>query len=111
MQFDNKVAIITGGAQGIGFEISLKLAENGAVAVIADVVEEKAKKASAELIAKGFKSDYLTVDVSNFSQVSEKFKKVLDKYGHINILINNAGITRDKLLLRMEEEDWDKVKK
>ncbi|MFH1352300.1 MAG: 3-oxoacyl-[acyl-carrier-protein] reductase [bacterium] len=109
MEFTDKVAVVTGGAQGIGFAIAGKLAENGATAVIVDINEDKAKEASSKLRASGFKSDYKAFDVSDFQEVLAKFKEILDKFGHIDILINNAGITRDALLMRMGEEDWDKV--
>ncbi|MCD6413947.1 MAG: 3-oxoacyl-[acyl-carrier-protein] reductase [Elusimicrobia bacterium] len=109
MKFENKVAVVTGGAQGIGFAISEKLASEGALVVIADIVSENAKNAVASLEEKGYQSDFIVVDVSQTAEVQEKFKEVLDKYGHIDILINNAGITADRLLMRMNEDDWDKV--
>jgi len=109
MIFKDKVAVITGGAQGIGFAIAEKLSEGGALAVIADVAEEKAKEASEKLLKAGLKSDFVAVDVSNFKDAAEKMKKVIEKHGAVDILVNNAGITRDGLLLRMTEEDWDKV--
>jgi len=109
MEFTDKVAVVTGGAQGIGFAIAGKLAGNGAVAVIADINEEKAKEASSKLREAGFKSDYKAFDVSDFKEVNAKFKEILDKFGHIDILVNNAGITKDGLLMRMGEDDWDKV--
>lgn len=109
MEFTNKVAVVTGGAQGIGFAIARKLAENGAATVIVDINEEKARDAASKLREAGFKSDYKSLDVSDFKEVLAKFKEILDKFGHIDILINNAGITKDALLMRMGEDDWDKV--
>ncbi len=109
MKFEDKVAIVTGGARGIGFAISEKLARDGATVVIADIMEESARNAADGLAGKGLKSDFVAVDVSKTDEVQEKFSKVLDKFSHIDILINNAGVTADRLLMRMSEADWDKV--
>ncbi|MCD6423313.1 MAG: 3-oxoacyl-[acyl-carrier-protein] reductase [Elusimicrobia bacterium] len=109
MNLDGKIAVITGGAQGIGFAISQKLASLGVTSVIVDIQEDKAKDAAKRICDSGFNSDWAVCDVSNFQQVSATFKEILDKHKKIDILINNAGITRDALFLRMSEDDWDKV--
>lgn len=109
MDLKGKVAIVTGGAQGIGKSIATQLAQAGANIVIADVVEEVAKSTAQEISQKGNEAISIKVDVSSLSSVEEMVKKTLDKFGRIDILINNAGITRDALVMRMKEEDWDLV--
>jgi 3-oxoacyl-[acyl-carrier protein] reductase len=109
MILKDKVAVITGAARGIGKEIALKLAREGAKIVICDVNQEELKNAQEEIGKLGVEVMTAMVDVSSFQQVTEFINNVLDKFERIDILINNAGITRDKLLLRMEEKDWDSV--
>lgn len=109
MGLKGKVAIVTGGAQGIGKSIATRLAQAGANVVIADVMEEVAKSTAQEISQKGNETISIRVDVSSLSSVEEMVKKTLDKFGRIDILINNAGITRDGLVMRMKEEDWDLV--
>ena len=109
MDLKGKVAIVTGGAQGIGKTIATQLAQEGANVVIADVVEEVAKSTAQEISQKGSEAISIGVDVSILSSVEEMVKKTLDKFGRIDILVNNAGITRDALVMRMKEEDWDLV--
>lgn len=109
MDLKGKVAIVTGGAQGIGKSIATQLALAGANVVIADVMEEVAKSTAQEISQKGSEAISIVVDVSRLSSVEEMAKKTLDKFGRIDILVNNAGITRDALIMRMKEEDWDLV--
>ena len=109
MDLKGRVAIVTGGAQGIGKSIAAQLALAGANVVIADVAEEMAKSTAEEISRKGSEAVSIVVDVSSLSSVEEMVKKTLDKFGRIDILINNAGITRDALVMRMKEEDWDLV--
>ncbi len=105
----DKVAIITGGARGIGKEIALALAREGVRLALADINPENLAQAEKELASCGVKVCTFAVDVTDFSQVEQMVNKTLDKFKKIDILINNAGITRDALLVRMKEEDWDKV--
>ena len=109
MDLKGRVAIATGGAQGIGKSIATQLALAGANVVIADMAEEMAKSTAKEISQKGSEAVSIVVDVSSFSSVEEMVKKTLDKFGRIDILVNNAGITRDGLVMRMKEEDWDLV--
>jgi len=109
LDLKGRVAIVTGGAQGIGKSIAAQLALAGANVVIADVAEEMAKSTAEEISRKGSEAVSIVVDVSSLSSVEEMVKKTLDKFGRIDILINNAGITRDALVMRMKEEDWDLV--
>ncbi len=109
MRLKDKVALVTGSAQGIGREIALLFAKEGADVVISDINLEKAGKTSSEITALGRKSLALELDVSQQPKVEEAVNKILDKFGKVDILVNNAGITRDGLLLRMSESDWDAV--
>ncbi len=110
MKLQDKVAIVTGGAQGIGKAISLALAGEGAKICFVDVQEESARLTSEEVAGdKKVETMALKADVSKFAETEEMAKKVLDKFGRIDILINNAGITRDNLLMRMSDEEWDLV--
>jgi 3-oxoacyl-[acyl-carrier protein] reductase len=109
LRLHDRVAIITGGAQGIGRAIGLLLAQNGAQIVIADINDKQAEETAQEIGLLGRKSLAVKVDVSNFSEAENLGKTVFDAFGRIDILVNNAGITRDGLFLRMKEEEWDAV--
>lgn len=109
MLLEKKIALVTGAAQGIGKAIALSLARAGADVVISDVNLEGAETVAGEVEALGRRALALRADVSQNKEVSEMIDKILDKFGRIDILINNAGITADSLLLRMKEEAWDKV--
>jgi len=109
MRLKDKVALVTGSAQGIGREIALVFAREGADVIISDINLEKAAKVSAEIEALGRKSLGLELDVTRYAKVEEAVNKILDKFGKVDILVNNAGITKDGLLLRMSEADWDAV--
>lgn len=111
MTLKGKVAIITGGAQGIGRAIADRLSEDGADIAISDVREEGALAAAEEISQRGTRSLGVRADVSESGDVKAMVGKVLAEFGRIDILVNNAGITRDALLLRMKEEDWDLVLK
>ncbi len=106
----DKVAIITGGAQGIGRAIAEKLGSEGAKIIIVDVMEEAAKKTADEISkAQNVETLSLKVDVSSSQETEQMIKKTVEKFGKIDIMINNAGITRDNLLIRMSDDEWDKV--
>lgn len=109
MLLKDQVALITGGAQGIGREIALKFAEEGAHVVIVDLNKENLSKTKSEIESKGVKCLEIEANVTQSAQVEEAVKKCVDSMGRIDILVNNAGITRDTLLIRMSEEDWDLV--
>ncbi len=110
MRLKDKTAIITGGAQGIGREIGMRYAAEGANIVICDVMEDACQKTAAEIEEK-FKVKTMTmkVDVTQFTQCEELVKKAQEKFGHIDILVNNAGITKDNLVMRMSDMEWDAV--
>jgi 3-oxoacyl-[acyl-carrier protein] reductase len=109
MLLQDKVAIITGGARGIGRAIALLFAKEGADIVIWDVNLQEAEKTAAEIGALGRQSLAQGVDVTDYQKVEEAVNKILDKFTKVDILVNNAGITKDGLLLRLSEQDWDAV--
>ena len=105
-----KVAVVTGGSRGIGRAVCLKLAENGAdIALIYAGNEEKAQETAREAAAFGVRAQAYRCNVADFAETTAVFKQILTDFGGIHILVNNAGITRDKLLLAMSEEDFDAV--
>ena len=105
-----KVAVVTGGSRGIGRAVCLKLAENGAdIALIYAGNEEKAQETAREATAFGVRAQAYRCNVADFAETTAVFKQILTDFGGIHILVNNAGITRDKLLLAMSEEDFDAV--
>ena len=105
MRLENKVAIITGGASGIGLAAVKRFTEEGAHVAIVDYDKEQGEKVAAEYPNAAF----FEVDVSKASQVREMVEQVISHFGKIDILINNAGVTRDATLVKMTEEDFAKV--
>lgn len=103
----NKVALITGGASGIGMDISLKLAEEGSNIIIFDI--KSGTEVVEEIKDRGGEAAFKKVDITDFEDVKNNMGEVESTFGPVNILVNNAGITRDNLLIRMKEEDWDDV--
>jgi len=104
-----RVAIVTGGAQGIGAAIVEQLAQAGANVAIVDINEEKARATAERIRAHGVETDVFCVDVSSTDGVQEVVGAIVKRFGRVDVLVNNAGITRDGLLLRMSEKDWDLV--
>jgi len=104
-----KVALVTGSARGIGQEIALKLASEGADIALADVKTDWLDESKQKVEALGRRAEVYGMDVSNSAQVTEGISKVAKDFGSLDIVVNNAGITRDGLLMRMSEEDWDMV--
>ena len=105
----DKVAIITGASQGIGRDTALALAEAGAKVAVAARNEEKLAALAKEIVAAGGEAFAVKMDVADAEQVKSGFKAVLEKFGRLDILVNNAAITRDGLALRMKADDWDAV--
>ena len=109
MRLKDKVALITGGARGIGQAIAMAFAKEGADIAVADVNLETAQETALEIELLGRKALALEMDVTSYEKVEEGVNKILDKMGKVDILVNNAGITKDNLLLRMSQSEWDAV--
>jgi 3-oxoacyl-[acyl-carrier protein] reductase len=108
-RLDGKVAIITGGASGIGKKTAEIFSKEGAAIAIFDVNKEALNQTEKEISDNGGKCNGYVVDVTNFEDVTEKVKEVIKDLGEIDVLVNNAGITRDNFLTKMEIDDWNKV--
>lgn len=104
-----RVAFVTGASQGIGRACALALAEGGAIVGLAARNEEKLAEVAKEIEAKGGQAAAFRMDVGNEDEVKAAIKAAIAHFGKIEILVNNAGITRDTLLMRMKRADWDQV--
>ncbi|MFH1338762.1 MAG: 3-oxoacyl-[acyl-carrier-protein] reductase [Candidatus Omnitrophota bacterium] len=109
MRLRDKVVLVTGGAQGIGRQVCFTFAREGADIVVGDVNLQQATKTKGEIEALGRNAEAVKLDVTNYSEVQNTVNKILDKFKKIDILINNAGITRDNLILKMSVEEWEAV--
>ena len=105
----DKVAVVTGASQGIGRDIALALAQAGAKVAVAARNEEKLASLVSEISAAGGEALAIKMDVADGEQVKAGFKQVLEKFGRLDILVNNAAITRDGLAMRMKLDDWEAV--
>jgi 3-oxoacyl-[acyl-carrier protein] reductase len=104
-----KVAIVTGGSRGIGFSIALELGKKEYLPVITARNPEELERAREELKKEGVEVCVKSLDVSEYAACKELAEEVISKYGRIDVLVNNAGITRDKLFVRMSPQDWEDV--
>ena len=109
MILKDKVALVTGAAQGIGRAIALKLAANGADVVIVDMNLDKAQETAREAERLGRRALALRANIANLQEAEAMADEAVAKLGAVHVMVNNAGITRDALILRMKEEDWDAV--
>jgi 3-oxoacyl-[acyl-carrier protein] reductase len=108
-RLQTRVALVTGGGQGIGRAIALRFAQAGAKIVVIDVMEDGAQAVAAEIRAAGGDAVAIVRDVTKRDQVETAVKNALDAFGKIDILCNNAGITRDARLVKMSEDQFDAV--
>jgi len=109
LELKDKTAVITGSARGIGLEIARTLAQAGATVVISDLNQEACEAAAAELAGEGLKAVAKACNVTVKEEIDALVSEVSEKQGSIDIWVNNAGITKDNLMLRMKEGDWDLV--
>src|SRR5256884_8105133 len=105
----DKVALVTGASQAIGRDTALALAEAGAKVAVAARSEEKLTALVKEIVAAGGEAFAVKMDVADAEQVKAGFKQLVKKFGRLDILVNNAAITRDGLALRMKQDDWEAV--
>ena len=108
-QLENRVALVTGGARGIGRAICERLAKEGAKLAVVDIMQETADKTVAEFREQGIDAIAIAANVAKAEDAEASVKTVMEKFGRLDILVNCAGITRDTLLMRMTEADWDAV--
>ncbi len=106
MNFENKTVIVTGSARGIGRTIAEYFAKHQANVVISDIDEEAVNRVAVEI---GNNAIGIKADVLNLGEVENLFAKAVEEFGSVDIVVNNAGVTRDNLLVRLNEKDWDMV--
>lgn len=109
MASDSRVALITGGARGIGRSIGLRLAREGVRIVVGDLLAEEGQQTVKDVEAAGGQAMFTMLNVTDEESAKNAVDQVVERWGRIDILVNNAGITRDKLLLRLTVQDWDAV--
>lgn len=109
MKLENKVAIITGAGSGIGKETALLFAREGAKVIVADINEISGRETVAEIKNTGGEGFFVKLDISSNLQSKKMVMETLEKYGKIDVLINNGGIVQDALVSKMTEEQWDRV--
>lgn len=109
MNFNGKISVVTGASQGIGEAIAVELSRVGAEVILVDIQEEKLEDVARRIRDNKGKAYTFCADVSRMEQVKEIVEKIIQDHQKVDYLINNAGITRDRLLMRMNEEEWDAV--
>jgi 3-oxoacyl-[acyl-carrier protein] reductase len=109
MTLSGRVALVTGASQGIGRACAIRLAEAGATVALASRSQEKLDQVAQHILAASGNAAAFPIDVSDEEQIKAVFKAVIAQFGKVDILINNAGVTRDQLVMRMKRSDWDTV--
>jgi 3-oxoacyl-[acyl-carrier protein] reductase len=107
--FSGRVALVTGASQGIGETIAFELAGEGLLVFLVDIQREKLEAVAERIGSKGGRASVRTADVSRFDQAGDVVEGIVREHQRLDYLVNNAGITRDNLLMRMREEEWDAV--
>jgi 3-oxoacyl-[acyl-carrier protein] reductase len=107
--FSGRIALVTGASQGIGEAIALELAKEGPLVVLVDIQREKLEAVAERIARSGGRASVQTADVSRFDQAAAVVEGIVKEHQRLDYLVNNAGITRDNLLMRMREEEWDAV--
>jgi len=108
-RLEDRVAIVTGGARGIGQGICFRLADEGAKVAVLDVIADEAKEVAEEIVKSGGSALALKVDVTRAPEIEKAVKEVVSKFGKVDILVNNAGVSIASKVAKMSEETWDKV--
>lgn len=109
MSLSGRVALVTGASQGIGRACALKLAQGGAAVALAARHQQRLEEVAQQIINSGGTAAVFPVDIGDEEQIKSAFKAVLGQFGKIDVLVNNAGITHDQLVMRMKRADWDSV--
>ena len=109
MEFKDKVVLVTGAAQGIGKGTASAFAKQGASVVVNDVNEELTKETASEVASSGVTCLAIVADISSQAEVNGMFQQLMDRFGKLDVLVNNAAVTRDAFLQKMTEEQWKKV--
>ena len=106
---NNKVAIVTGSARGLGAATARKLAEEGVKVVVTDILREQAEATAAALVADGLSAHCVVADITRAGEVQGLVDETVARFGGVHVLVNNAGFPRDRYLVKMSEDDWDLV--
>lgn len=109
LQIKDKVAIVTGSARGLGAATARRLAEEGAHVVVTDILREQAEATVAALVADGLSAHCVVADITKGTEVQRLVDETVARFGGVHILVNNAGFPRDRYLVKMSEDDWDRV--
>ncbi len=109
LSLENKVALVTGGTKGIGRALSQSIAEAGAETIVISRTEADCQKVAAELTSQGLRASGIPADVSNKKSIEEAVNRIMEKYGQIDVLVNNAGVSLRKNFVDYSEEEWDHV--
>ena len=104
-----QIALITGASRGIGAAIALELGKQGAIVIGTATSDSGAASISSTFAAANIKGEGMALNVNDAEQIDATLKVIAEKYGDVSVLVNNAGITRDTLLMRMKDDDWDAV--
>ncbi len=105
----NKISVITGAGRGIGRATALKFAEEGATVIVAEFDPDTGKTTESDILKKGHQAEFIPVDVSDESSVNRLFDDITNRYGRVDVLVNNAGILQDSTLKKLEPEQFDRV--